>query len=90
MHFPPAICEASKEECLVCHKESLDRELRDAAPAGVAVGDTIAWHQTLDTHFGDQQSFHYRHLESDHAKAMMNLECTFCHKATIRVRKART
>lgn len=80
IHFPPMIEEASNEECLVCHQEILDHKPRAASPAGVPVDATLAWYQTLDTYAGDQESFHYRHLESDFAKEVMNLECTFCHK----------
>ncbi len=80
IHFPPMIEQASNEECLVCHQEILDHKPRASSPAGVQADDTLAWYQTLDTYQGDQASFHYRHLESDFAKEVMNLECTFCHK----------
>lgn len=80
LHFPPASQEASNEECLVCHQEIMDHTPRDESPAGVKTDDTLAWYQTLDTYMGDQASFHYRHLESDYAKMVMNLECSFCHK----------
>jgi len=80
LHFPPAIETASNEECLVCHQEILSHEPRAVSPAGVPIDATLAWYQTLDTYEGPQASFHYRHLESDYAKTVMNLECTFCHK----------
>jgi len=80
IHFPPQITEASNKECLVCHQEILDRKPLDASPAGVSAMDTIAWYQTLDTYAGDQASFHWRHLQSDLAQSVMNLDCTFCHK----------
>ena len=80
LHFPPLAAEASSAECLVCHQEILEHTPRETSPAGLAASDTIAWYQTLDTYQGDQQSFHYRHLESDFAKRVMNLECSFCHK----------
>lgn len=80
IHFPPAINDASNEECLICHQEILDHEPRAASPAGVPAAETIAWYQTLDTYEGDQASFHWRHMESDFAKQVMNLECTFCHQ----------
>lgn len=80
IHFPPMIKTASNEQCLTCHQEVLDHQPRAVSPAGVPAGDTIAWYQTLDTYAGDQASFHWRHLESDYARAVMNLECTFCHK----------
>lgn len=79
LHFPPAAAEASDEECLVCHQEIMSHKPRDASPAGVPASSTIAWYQTLDTYAGDQESFHYRHLQSDYAKEVMNLECSFCH-----------
>lgn len=80
LHFSPAIEGASNEECLVCHQEILDHKPRAASPAGVPADATLAWYQTLDTYEGDQASFHYRHLESDYAKTVMNLQCVFCHK----------
>lgn len=80
IHFPPAIETASNEECLTCHQEILTHKPREASPAGVGINDTLAWYQTLDTYKGDQESFHFRHLESDFAKEVMNLECVFCHK----------
>ncbi len=80
LHFPPAIEKASNEECLVCHQEVLSYKPREMSPAGVPVDATLAWYQTLDTYEGPQSTFHYRHLESDFARTVMNLECTFCHK----------
>ncbi len=80
LHFAPAIETASNEECLVCHQEILDHQPRSASPAGVSTDSTFAWYQTLDTYEGPQASFHWRHLESDYAKNVMNLECVFCHK----------
>lgn len=80
IHFPPLIEKASNEECLVCHKEILDHQPRAASPAGVPVDATLAWYQTLDTYTGPQSDFHWRHLDSDFAKQVMNLQCNFCHK----------
>ena len=80
IHFPPAINEASNEECLVCHQEIMERTPLEQSPAGVPASDTLAWYQTLDTYEGPQQTFHYRHLQSDYAREVMNLECNFCHK----------
>ncbi|PID37207.1 MAG: hypothetical protein CR993_01510 [Rhodobacterales bacterium] len=80
LHFSPMIEEASNEQCLTCHQEILDHKPRAASIAGVPAEDTIAWYQTLDTYAGPQDTFHYRHLESDFAKEVMNLECVFCHK----------
>lgn len=80
IHFAPLVSGASNAECLVCHQEILDHKPRAQSPAGVPVEDSIAWYQTLDTYMDDQASFHWRHLESDFSKMVMNLECNFCHK----------
>lgn len=80
IHFPPAINDASNEECLVCHQEIMTRKPLEESPAGVPAEATLAWYQTLDTYAGDQESFHYRHLQSDFAQQVMNLDCVFCHK----------
>lgn len=80
LHFPPAIAQASNEECLVCHQEIITETPRPQSPAGVTAAGSIAWYQTLDTYLGDQQSFHWRHLQSDFAQEVMNLQCNFCHK----------
>ena len=80
LHFPPQINQASNEECLVCHSEIMTNTPREASPAGVPASETRAWYQTLATYEGPQQTFHYRHLQSDFAKAVMNLQCNFCHK----------
>lgn len=82
LHTPPASLTASNEECLVCHSEVLTDRPREASQAGVPASATIAWYQTLDTYTGDQQSFHYRHLQSAYAQQTMNLECRFCHVAS--------
>lgn len=80
LHFPPQINTASNEECLACHSEIMSHEPMKSSPAGVAASDTMAWYQTLATYDGAQADFHFRHLQSDYATAVMNLECTFCHK----------
>jgi len=80
LHIPPMINQASNEECLVCHSEIMTHKPRNASPAGVPASDTIAWYQTLATYEGPQETFHYRHLQSDYAKSVMNLQCNFCHK----------
>ena len=80
LHFSPAIETASSQECLVCHQEILERKPLEESPAGVKAIDTLAWYQTLDTYEGEQQTFHWRHIESPFAKQVMNLECNFCHK----------
>ncbi len=80
IHFPPAIAQASNQECLVCHQEIMDYKPREVSPAGVLASDSLAWYQTLDTYRGDQESFHYRHLQSEFAQEVMQLDCVFCHK----------
>ena len=80
IHFKPAISKASDAECLTCHAKVLERKPLDVAPAGIKAKDALAWYQTLDTYHGDQQTFHYRHIESPFAKQVMNLKCNFCHQ----------
>ncbi len=80
IHFKPAIDQASNQECLVCHKRIVDRKPLQVTPAGVKADDALAWYQTLDTYEGEQQTFHYRHMESPLAKKVMNLKCNFCHQ----------
>ena len=80
LHFQPAIATASSAECLACHKEILNHELRATSPAGVAAETSLAWYQTLNTYAGPQADFHWRHTESEFAKSVMKLECNFCHK----------
>ena len=80
IHFQPAIATATDSECLACHKEILNHKVAVASPAGLRADSTIAWYQTLDTYMQDQQDFHWRHMESDFAKATMKLTCNFCHK----------
>ncbi len=80
LHFAPLIEKASDAECLVCHQEILTRKPLPQSPAGLNAIDTLAWYQTLDTYEGDQQTFHWRHIESPFAKKVMNLQCNFCHK----------
>lgn len=80
IHFKPAIDFAKNEACLVCHKEIVNDTPRDASPAGVKTGDTLAWYQTLGTYSGSQSTFHWRHLKSSFAKSTMNLDCNFCHQ----------
>ncbi|MCB1399481.1 MAG: hypothetical protein KDJ82_05990, partial [Rhodobacteraceae bacterium] len=80
LHFPPAIDSASNAECLVCHQEIMTAKPRSESPAGVKAADSLAWYQTLDTYMGDQESFHFRHLQSEFAQEVMDLKCTFCHR----------
>lgn len=80
IHFKPAIEKASDEQCLSCHREILDRPMREVSPAGFKASDGAAWYQTLDTYQGAQDDFHRRHLSSDYAKQVMDLKCTTCHQ----------
>ena len=80
IHFPPAIETASNEECLACHQEILANDVLAASPAGVTSAETMAWYQTLDTYAQGQSDFHWRHMQSDFAQSVMNLQCNFCHK----------
>lgn len=80
IHFKPRISKTSNQECLVCHSEIMTHKPRDASPAGVKSDTALAWYQTLDTYAGKQETFHFRHLQSQFAKKVMNLSCNFCHK----------
>lgn len=80
IHFKPAIDTASDADCLACHREILDRKPLEASPAGVKASETLAWYQTLDTYSGDQETFHWRHINSPFAEKVMNLSCNFCHQ----------
>ena len=80
IHFPPQIDTATNAECLACHQEIADHKVRETSIAGVKAADSLAWYQTLDTYAQDQADFHWRHLQSDFAKEVMNLDCVFCHK----------
>lgn len=80
IHFKPAIETASDEQCLACHREILDRKLRETSPAGVKASESLAWYQTLDTYEGEQETFHRRHLATPYAKRVMNMKCTTCHQ----------
>ncbi len=80
IHFPPRIDTATDEECLVCHREILERNVRAASPAGVKSEEVLGWYQTLDTYEGPQMTFHQRHLIGPLARKLMNLSCNFCHR----------
>lgn len=82
IHFKPAIDFAKDEACLVCHAEISTDKPRKTTPAGVPASETLAWYQTLDTYKGDQQTFHWRHLQSPYAKQVMDLSCNFCHQGS--------
>lgn len=80
IHFKPAIDSATDEQCLACHQEILQREVRQTSPAGIKAQDALAWYQTLSTYNGDQDTFHHRHLTGDYAKQVMQLRCNTCHQ----------
>jgi hypothetical protein len=80
IHFKPTIDEATNEQCLACHGETLERRVRDASPAGVRAADSLAWYQTLSTYEGEQDSFHRRHLVGPMAQELMDLKCNTCHQ----------
>ena len=79
-HFQPAVDKATDAQCLSCHQEILERKPRPLSPAGVRAADVLAWYQVLDTYAGDQESFHWRHVQSPFAKKVMKLSCNFCHR----------
>ena len=80
IHFKPAIDFAKDEACLVCHSEVMSDKPRASSPAGVKASELEAWYQTLSTYAGQQETFHWRHLQSPYAKQVMNLSCNFCHQ----------
>ena len=80
LHFKPAIDKASDAECLVCHAEVLGTNVREKSLAGIEAAKSLAWYQTLATYDGAQATFHQRHATTPYAKAVMNLNCTFCHQ----------
>src|SRR6516165_7213716 len=80
IHFPPAIDKATDQQCLACHQEVLDTNVRSQTPAGVEADDVLGWYQTLDTYAGQQETFHRRHLVTPYAKEVMSLSCNFCHR----------
>lgn len=80
IHFKPAIEQAADEQCLVCHREVLDSQVRDQSPAGVKAADALAWYQTVGTYQGDQETFHRRHLVTEYATQVMDLKCNTCHQ----------
>ena len=80
LHFKPDIDKASDGECLVCHQEVLDTNVRKTSPAGVQAATATAWYQQMATYDGPQMTFHQRHATAGYGKAVMNLKCTFCHQ----------
>lgn len=80
LHFKPAIDNATDEQCLACHAEIVQQQVRETSPAGVSAADSLAWYQTLSTYNGKQETFHRAHLTGDYAKQVMQLRCTTCHQ----------
>lgn len=80
LHFKPAIDLASDAECLVCHSEVLEMQVRAKSPAGLEAAKSLAWYQTASTYSGGQATFHQRHLTTPYARAVMSLKCNFCHQ----------
>jgi hypothetical protein len=80
IHFKPAIDFSKNEACLVCHSEINKETPRATSSAGVEASKVEAWYQTLETYAGNQQTFHWRHLQSPFSKQVMNLQCNFCHQ----------
>lgn len=80
IHFKPAIDKATNADCLKCHQEILDREVRETSPAGLKAKESLAWYQTLETYEGEQMTFHQRHLASPFIKKVANMQCTTCHQ----------
>ncbi|MFV0382704.1 c-type cytochrome [Paracoccus sp. (in: a-proteobacteria)] len=84
IHYPPLVDQASDQECLACHQEILDHQVRAESPAGVKANEALAWYQTLDTYVPQdgtgQSDFHWRHISSPLAQQTMNLQCNFCHR----------
>jgi len=80
IHQKPFIDKASNADCLECHQEILDRNVRQETQAGLKTIDTLAWYQTLDTYEGEQKTFHQRHLVTPLANELMDLKCNTCHQ----------
>lgn len=80
LHNKPFVDTASDGECLVCHKEVLETQVRETSPAGVSAQQSLAWYQMIATYDGAQMTFHQRHAVSPFAQSVMNLKCTFCHQ----------
>lgn len=80
IHFKPAIDKASNADCLSCHQDILERNVRDASPAGLKTANTLAWYQTLDVYEGEQMTFHQRHLTAPFINKVANMSCTTCHQ----------
>lgn len=82
IHFAPLINSATDEQCLACHRETLERKPLHTSPAGLQAKDSLAWYQMLDTYEGEQETFHRRHMATPLAKRLMNMRCTTCHQGS--------
>lgn len=80
LHFAPASETATDAQCLACHREVLEANVRRTTPAGVTAEEALAWYQTLNTYEGPQETLHRRHLVTDYAKKVMDLKCVTCHQ----------
>lgn len=80
IHFKPGIDKATNADCLKCHQEVLNDNVRKASPAGLKKDSTLAWYQTLDTYEGEQMTFHQRHLTAPFINKVANMSCTTCHQ----------
>jgi len=80
LHFKPAIETAKNEQCLACHQEILQAQVKEQSPAGLKTKEALAWYQTLEVYAGEQESFHRRHMVLPLAKELMNLQCNTCHQ----------
>ena len=80
IHFKPAIEQATDAQCLVCHQEVLQPTVRQHAIAGNASADALAWYQRTSTYSGVQETFHRRHLVTELAKSLMQMQCITCHE----------
>lgn len=80
IHFKPQINQATNEQCLACHQEILQRKVRQVSPSGFKAEEADSWYQTLETYYGEQETFHRRHLVTPEAKRLMNFKCNTCHQ----------
>lgn len=80
IHFKPLIDTATDKKCLSCHQSILSQKVKDSSQAGVSASTVKAWYQNLDTYSGQQETFHWRHMESPLAKRLTQFKCTTCHQ----------
>ena len=58
----------------------MSQKVKDSSQAGVSASTVKAWYQNLDTYSGQQETFHWRHMESPLAKRLTQFKCTTCHQ----------